>query len=76
MKRRLLRKPDSDISRVALAAIYGPMGNAGESRAEWAEAMRINPNYSLEHRRDTLPYKNPADFEHLVDGLRKAGVVT
>jgi len=75
LKRRLLRKPDSDISHVALAAIYGHMGNVGESRAEWAEAMRINPNYSLEHRRDTLPYKNPADFEYLVDGLRKAGVV-
>jgi adenylate cyclase len=29
----------------------------------------------LEHRRKTLPYKNPDDFESVVDGLRKAGLV-
>jgi tetratricopeptide (TPR) repeat protein len=72
LKRRLVRKPESDISRVLLASVYGHMGNFEESRAEWAEALRINPDYSLEHRRKTLPYKNPADFEHLLDGLRKA----
>jgi TolB-like protein len=75
LKRRLLRKPDSDISHVLLAAIHGHMGNVEESRAEWAEALRVNPNYSLSHRRETLPYKNPADFEHFADGLRKAGLV-
>jgi adenylate cyclase len=37
--------------------------------------LRVNPDYSLEYRRKVLPYKNPADFEHVVDGLRKAGVV-
>jgi len=74
LKRRLVRKPESDISRVLLAAVHGHMGNVEEGRAEWAEALRINPDYSLEHRRKTLPYKNPADFEHILDGLRKAGV--
>ena len=37
--------------------------------------LRINPDYSLEQRRKVLPYKNPADFELVVDGLRKAGLV-
>jgi len=74
-KRRLVRKPDSDASRVLLAAIYGHMGNIEESRVHWSEALRINPSYSLEHRRRILPYRNPADFEHLLDGLRKAGLV-
>ena len=74
LKRRLVRKPESDISRVLLASVYGHMGNIEKSRAEWAEALRINPDYSLEHRRKTLPYKNPADFEHLLEGLRKAGL--
>jgi len=31
--------------------------------------------FGLEHRRKVLPYKNPEDFEHLVEGLRKAGLV-
>jgi adenylate cyclase len=74
LKRRLVRKPESDISRVLLAAFYGHMGNTAESRSEWSEALRINPQYSLEHRRATLPYKDPADFEQILDGLRKAGL--
>jgi len=75
LKRRLVRKPESDISRVLLASVYGHTGDLEASRTEWAEVLRINPEYSLEHRRKILPYKNPADFEQIVDGLRKAGLV-
>jgi adenylate cyclase len=75
LKRRLVRKPESDISRVLLASVYGHMGRVEDSRTQWAEVLRINPEYSLEHRRKTLPYKNPQDFEHIVDGLRMAGLV-
>jgi TolB-like protein/Tfp pilus assembly protein PilF len=75
LKRRLVRKPESDISRVLLAATYGHLGNCEQGRAEWAEALRVNPDYSLEHRHRILPFKNAADFEHIVDGLRKVGLV-
>ncbi|MBX5106555.1 tetratricopeptide repeat protein [Rhizobium lentis] len=74
LKRRLVRNPVTDISRVLLAASYGHLGRFAEARGEWEEVFRINPDYSLEHRRKVLPYKNPADFEHIVDGLRKAGL--
>jgi hypothetical protein len=33
-----------------------------------------NPAYSLEHRRKVVPFKNPEDFEKVIDGLRKAGL--
>jgi adenylate cyclase len=71
LKRRLIRNPDSDISRVLLAASYGHLGRADEAKAAWQELLRVNPAYSLEHRRKVLPYKNPADFEFMVEGLRK-----
>ena len=74
LKRRLIRQPESDISRVLLAAAYGHLGRAEEARAEWAEAMRVNPEYSLEHKKKILPYKDPADFDRIVDGLRQAGL--
>lgn len=74
LKRRLVRNPATDISRVLLAASYGHLGRFAEARGEWEEVFRINPDYSLEHRRKVLPYKNPADFERMVDGLRKAGL--
>ena len=38
------------------------------------ELLRVNPGYSIEQRRKVLPYKNPADFERFVEGLRKAGL--
>ena len=74
LKSRLARQPDSDISRVLLAACYGHLGRAEAARAEWEEALRLNPDYSIEHRRQILPYKNPTDFERVVEGLRKAGI--
>ena len=38
------------------------------------QALHVNPAYSLEQRRKVLPYKNPDDFERVVEGLRKAGL--
>lgn len=72
---RLARNAVTDVSRALLAASYGHLGRLAEARAAWQEVLRVNPDYSLEYRRKVLPYKNPADFELLVDGLRKAGVV-
>jgi len=56
-----------------LAACYAELGREGEARAEVAEILRLTPNWSLEVVRQ-LPYKNPADLEHLVTALRKAGL--
>ena len=74
LKRRILRSPETDTSRVLLAASLGQMGLVDEAREAWREALAINPAYSLEQRRNVLPYKNPDDFERVVEGLRKAGL--
>jgi class 3 adenylate cyclase len=41
----------------ALAACYAELGRLEEARAEMAEALRLNPAYSLEAMKQTLPYK-------------------
>ena len=74
LKRRIIRNPNTDASRILLAAAYGHIGFFEEARIQWAEAHRINPEYSLEHRRKILPYTDSADFERIVTGLRKAGL--
>jgi adenylate cyclase len=74
LKRRIERNPETDASRVLLAAAYGQMGQFEEAREAWREALRVNPAYSLEHSRKVLPYKNPEDFERVIEGLRKAGL--
>jgi adenylate cyclase len=75
LKQRLARNPATDVSRALLAASYGHLGRFDEARAAWQEVLRVNPEFSLEYRRKVLPYKNPEDFELMVDGLRKAGLV-
>ena len=42
--------------------------------AEITEALRLNPNLSLDTVKQISPYKNPADLERFLDGLRKAGL--
>ena len=74
LRRRILRNPETDVSRVLLAASLGQMGLIDEAREAWREAVEVNPSFSLEQRRNVLPYKNPADFDRIVEGLRKAGV--
>ena len=74
LKRRILRNPETDASRALLAASLGQMGLVEEAREAWRELMRVNPDYSIEQRREVLPYKNPDDFERVVEGLRKAGL--
>lgn len=50
------------------------MGLIDQARQAWRELLCVNPGYSIEQRRNVLPYKNPADFERIVEGLGKAAL--
>jgi adenylate cyclase len=71
---RISRTPATDSSRMLLAACYGHLGRIDEARAAWAELMKVNPAFSLAQRERVLPYKEPRDFQRIVDGLAKAGL--
>jgi adenylate cyclase len=71
---RIARTPGTDSSRMMLAACYGHLGRIEEARAAWAELLKVNPNFSLEQRARVLPYKDPRDFQRIVEGLAKAGL--
>lgn len=73
-KRRLALMPRSDMSRFYLACLYGLTGRHEEARRTWQETLAVNPNFSIDHQRQTLPYKDPALLERLVDGLRQASI--
>jgi adenylate cyclase len=45
-----------------------------EARAAASEILKIFPNFSVNQFAKTLPYKNKADKDLLVNGLRKAGL--
>jgi hypothetical protein len=50
------------------------MGREKEARAEAAEVLRINSNFSLEYFAKTLPFKDRKVINNLIDALRKAGL--
>ena len=61
-------------SHLGLAASYSELGREEEARAEIAEVLKINPQFSLEGMRQRWPYKDPADLERVLAALRKAGL--
>jgi adenylate cyclase len=73
-KKALRVQPNNLFTHLRLAAAYSLSGREDEAHAEAAEVLRINPKLSLEHLSKTIPYKNKADTEYLINALRKAGL--
>ena len=74
-RRALELKPNSSRAIATRAYIhYFYDFNWAAAEQDFLRAIEINPEYSLAHKRKTLPYKDPAEFDHLVEGLRKAGI--
>ena len=61
------REPDSLFARIMMTVVYSWSGRDEEARAEAAELLRINPNFSLERFAKRAGPK-------LTDALRKAGL--
>ena len=54
------------------AACLAQLGRLDEARAAAAEVLQVQPDFRISIE---LPhYKFPADAEHLLDGMRKAGL--
>jgi adenylate cyclase len=68
------RAPNVQIVHVWLAASYAQLGQVAEAKAEAAEILRANPKFTIATWKVTAVYKNSEDAEHLLDGLRKAGL--
>ena len=75
-KRRLIRMPRSDVTRIYLASLYGYTGRIEQARQMWREAMEINPAFSVVHLMGLLPYVDPAPLERFAEGLRRAGLMS
>ncbi len=73
-KKALRIAPNNIIAHLALAATYSSLGRDEEAHAEADEVLRINPKFSLESYAKTLPFKNQAQLDRLVEALRKAGL--
>src|SRR5262245_31284370 len=57
-----------------LTASYAHLGLTERAHICAAELLRTRPGFMLEQVKLTEPFKNPADLDHLLDGLRQAGL--
>jgi adenylate cyclase len=74
LKQYLSHYPNFLGAHLTLAAVYSELGREAEARAEGAEVLRINPNFSLEIHKQRVPIKDPATLERQLAALRKAGL--
>jgi TolB-like protein/Flp pilus assembly protein TadD len=74
LKQYLSRYPNFLGAHLTLAAVYSELGRETEARAEGAEVLRLNPQFSLEVHRQRVPIKDPAMLERHIAALRKAGL--
>jgi adenylate cyclase len=66
-EKAIRQEPESLMARVMMTVVYSWSGRDDDARAEAAEVLRINPNFSLERFSKRAGSK-------LVDALRKAGL--
>jgi TolB-like protein/Flp pilus assembly protein TadD len=74
LQRYLSRYPNMLPAHLMLAAVYSELGKEAVARAEAAEVLRINPQFSLEVHKQRVPIKDPAVLERQLAALRKAGL--
>ncbi len=74
LKHYLSHYPNILGAHLTLAAVYSELGKEAEARAEAAEVLRINPQFSLEVHKQRVPIKDPAVLERQLAALRKAGL--
>ncbi|HBE93745.1 MAG TPA: hypothetical protein DDW55_14995 [Gammaproteobacteria bacterium] len=68
--------PESEESRIWLAAAYAHFGDLEE--ADWQlEQLKMNGrNLSLQRLEKVIPFKDPEQRKHFIDGLYKAGLTS
>jgi TolB-like protein/cytochrome c-type biogenesis protein CcmH/NrfG len=75
MSREALRqRADFVGAHRVLVAAAGMEGQKPVAEAALKELIRVQPNVSLDWIAEQIPFKNDADREHYLDGLRRAGL--
>jgi len=73
-KKVIEQRPRNFASFINLAVAYSELEQMDKAREAADKVLEMHPNFSLESFGKTLPYKNKADRDLFVSGLRKAGL--
>jgi len=73
-KKALSVEPDNLPANIGLAVTYSALDKIPEARRVGAVILNVEPKFSVEAFAKSLPYKNQAYQDLMIDGLRKAGL--
>lgn len=73
LEQGLETNPSSERMRVWLAAAYARAGREEDANWEAEQVLALNSDFSLQRIQQAFPFKDPADMERFLDGLRIAG---
>ena len=73
-RRALKLYPDNLPGHAMLAATYASVGRDVEARAEAAEVIKIDPNFSAERLVKAISMRNQTLLDQTINDLRKAGL--
>jgi len=68
------RAPNHQYGHSFLAATYAQLGQLEDAHAEAAKVLRLNPHYTIGKQKEVSILKRKEDIDHIVDGLRRAGL--
>lgn len=69
-----INMPGFTLGSVALAAAYGQLGEKESGRRTVSKLLALKPEYASIARTELGKLAGPDLVEHLIDGLRKAGL--
>ena len=70
----LEKNPEAQEARLWMAAALGHVGRIEDAKWELDQVRVTGASLSLEHIEKSIPFKDPAQRQRLVDGLYKAGL--
>ena len=74
LRRSIDHNPKFIAPRRTLAACYAQLGKSKEAAKQTEMILDLDPDFSLEKLSSMLSYRDSADLEHYLEGLRKAGL--
>lgn len=74
LEQAVMMNPSFQMLRLWLAAAYAAAGRIDDAEWQAAEAMALNPGFTLDHVRRVYPIRDPDYRERLLADLRKAGL--
>jgi adenylate cyclase len=68
------RNPDNTPTNVNLAATLGELGREEEAKMRASRVLQLQPDFSIGRYVERLAYRDEAQLDRLINGLRKAGL--